>query len=240
MAGTGLGDKSAKGRMVVSSQGPQRRRSSTQATVDRIAFANSGQRHGRIKGQPPKEITPRCSASAALIPSDATPYEENVRGCTLLLSAQFQGYCRDLYTECAQVVASRGRPSLQTLIQSGSPRTWPSITAIRTSTTSRRISIASACPRISRGGPREPRPAQPSERAQHAAERREASAVFHLGDRVKIKHHAGVPGRIVELRGALGPGGATVYRVLGRKPVPADVQVLGGRLQPAPAGKTGP
>ena len=36
---------------------------------------------------------------------------------------------------------------------------------------------------------------------------------FNLGDRVRILHSGNLCGRIVELRGPLGPGGAQVYRV---------------------------
>ena len=35
----------------------------------------------------------------------------------MLLSAHFQGFCRDLYTECTQIVSSKIRASLQTLLQ---------------------------------------------------------------------------------------------------------------------------
>ena len=43
--------------------------------------------------------------------------DENLRGYVLLLSAHFQGYCRDLYTECSQIIVLRVRPSLQFLVQ---------------------------------------------------------------------------------------------------------------------------
>jgi len=44
-------------------------------------------------------------------------------------------------------------------------------------------------------------------------------AMFNLGDRVKIRHSNGRIGRVIELRGPLGPGGIAIYRVLiGRKP----------------------
>lgn len=46
-----------------------------------------------------------------------------------------------------------------------------------------------------------------------------------LGDRVKIRHTSGMKGRIVELRGPLGPKGAQIYRVqLGRKPRYVEVR----------------
>jgi hypothetical protein len=40
-----------------------------------------------------------------------------LRGYVVLLSAHFQGFCRDLYTEAAQVIVSKVRPSLQKVIQ---------------------------------------------------------------------------------------------------------------------------
>jgi hypothetical protein len=47
------------------------------------------------------------------------PYlvEENLRGYVLLLSAHFQGFCRDLYTECALIIVSRVRATLRALVQ---------------------------------------------------------------------------------------------------------------------------
>jgi hypothetical protein len=64
-------------------------------------------------------------------------------------------------------------------------------------------------------------------------------ADWKLGDRVIIRSTSKFPlsGRIVELRGPLGPGGAQVYRVrLGPKPSRAYIEVLGDQLEPAPAG----
>jgi hypothetical protein len=47
------------------------------------------------------------------------------------------------------------------------------------------------------------------------------AALLKLGDRVKIRLSGGLSGRIVELRGPLGPGGVQIYRVLvRRKPEP--------------------
>jgi hypothetical protein len=43
--------------------------------------------------------------------------DENVRGYIVLLSAHFQGFCRDLYTESSQIIASKVRVTLQVLIQ---------------------------------------------------------------------------------------------------------------------------
>jgi hypothetical protein len=59
---------------------------------------------------------------------------------------------------------------------------------------------------------------------------------WKLGDRVEILSAAGPThfrGRIIELRGPLGPGGAQVYRIrIGRKPgKPLYVEVLGDQLK---------
>ncbi len=61
------------------------------------------------------------------------------------------------------------------------------------------------------------------------------SPAFNIGDRVRIRHYAGNPGRIVELRGALGPGGSQVYRVLvQRKPSVTYIEVRGDQLEALP------
>ncbi len=55
------------------------------------------------------------------------------------------------------------------------------------------------------------------------------------GDRVKIINGGGLTGRIVELRGPLGPKGMQVYRVLLRKkPKPAYVEVREDQLEIIP------
>src|SRR6266545_40734 len=63
------------------------------------------------------EVDAQCAACLALVPPPPKLIEENLRGYVLLLSAHFQGFCRDLHTECAQVVVSKVRVSLQLLIQ---------------------------------------------------------------------------------------------------------------------------
>jgi hypothetical protein len=58
-----------------------------------------------------------------------------------------------------------------------------------------------------------------------------------LGDRVKIRHSADLRGRIVELRGPLGPGGMQIYRVRVRqKPRPAYIELREDQLVLIPAG----
>jgi hypothetical protein len=41
-----------------------------------------------------------------------------LRGYVVLLAAHFEGFSRDLHTGCAQIIASKVRPSLQMLVQS--------------------------------------------------------------------------------------------------------------------------
>ena len=57
---------------------------------------------------------------------------------------------------------------------------------------------------------------------------------FKLGDRVKIRD-SNMRGRIVGMYGALGPGGAHVYRVRYRgRPIPANMEVLEEQLELIP------
>lgn len=57
-----------------------------------------------------------------------------------------------------------------------------------------------------------------------------------LGDRVLIRDSTAMTGRIVELRGALGPKGAQIYRVrLRRKPKAIYVEVREDQLEPVTA-----
>jgi hypothetical protein len=62
-------------------------------------------------------VAGQCVACLALVPAQPELVEESLRGYVLLLSAHFQGFCRDLYRECAQIVALRVRPTLRLLIQ---------------------------------------------------------------------------------------------------------------------------
>jgi hypothetical protein len=63
------------------------------------------------------ELDTQCAGCLLLTPPQPNLVEENLRGYVLLLSAHFQGFCRALYTECAQVIVLRARPTLQALIQ---------------------------------------------------------------------------------------------------------------------------
>ncbi len=64
-----------------------------------------------------QQIDLQCAASQAAHPPNAHLIEENLRGYVVLLSAHFQGCCRDLYTEAAQIIASKVRPRLQLLFR---------------------------------------------------------------------------------------------------------------------------
>jgi hypothetical protein len=64
------------------------------------------------------EIEAQCFLSLGFASVQLALPEENLRAYALLLSAHFQGFCRDLYTECALVVVARVRPSLRVLFQS--------------------------------------------------------------------------------------------------------------------------
>jgi hypothetical protein len=51
------------------------------------------------------------------VATECSPDRREPAGYVVLLSAHFQGFCRDLYTEAAQIITSKVRPSLQLLIQ---------------------------------------------------------------------------------------------------------------------------
>jgi hypothetical protein len=63
------------------------------------------------------EFEVQCATSLALTPPQPNLVEENLRGYVLLLSAHFQGFCRDLYSEGAALIVSKVRLRLQLLIQ---------------------------------------------------------------------------------------------------------------------------
>jgi hypothetical protein len=62
-------------------------------------------------------VDAQCAASLALVPANPDLVDENLRGYVLLLSAHFQGYCRDIHSESAQVIVSKLRRRLQNLVQ---------------------------------------------------------------------------------------------------------------------------
>ena len=58
------------------------------------------------------EVDTQCAASLVLVPPNPHLVDENLRGYVVLLERHFQGFCRDLYTEAAQIIASKVRRSL--------------------------------------------------------------------------------------------------------------------------------
>src|ERR1700693_4857184 len=68
-------------------------------------------------------IDAQCAACIAAVPPNVALIEENLRGYVMLLAAHFQGFCRDLHSECVQVVANAVPPPMmlmfQTLCQQG-------------------------------------------------------------------------------------------------------------------------
>ena len=63
-------------------------------------------------------IDAQCVACVAAAPPNPALIDENLRGYVLLLSAHFQGFCRDLYTESSQIIVSKvKRPALEILFQ---------------------------------------------------------------------------------------------------------------------------
>src|SRR5262245_46449164 len=63
-----------------------------------------------------QQVDLQCATCVAAVPPNAHLIDENLRGYAMLLSAHFQGFCRDLYTEAAQIIVSKVRPSLRLLI----------------------------------------------------------------------------------------------------------------------------
>jgi hypothetical protein len=57
------------------------------------------------------QVDAHCAAQHAIAPVPLLA-DESLRGYVMLLSAHFQGFCRDLYTECSQKCAAAVPPSL--------------------------------------------------------------------------------------------------------------------------------
>ena len=49
------------------------------------------------------EVDAHCAAVLAQVPPNPTFLDETLRGFVLHVSAHFQGFCRNLYTECSQI-----------------------------------------------------------------------------------------------------------------------------------------
>lgn len=64
-----------------------------------------------------REVEAHCSTVAAAVPQKPNFADETLRGFVLHLSAHFQGFCRDLYTECSQVCIAAMPAGLQPTAQ---------------------------------------------------------------------------------------------------------------------------
>lgn len=69
-------------------------------------------------------------------------------------------------------------------------------------------------------------------RRTSASRPQQDSPALKLGDLVRIQHYGGQQGRIVEDCGALGPGGARIYRVRVRsKPTSTYIELRADQLE---------
>ena len=64
-----------------------------------------------------QQIDLQCAACLAAVPPNPHLIEENLRGYVVLLSAHFQGFCRDLYSEATLVIVSKVRRALRGVLQ---------------------------------------------------------------------------------------------------------------------------
>jgi hypothetical protein len=62
------------------------------------------------------EVDTQCAATLAIVPPPHLA-DENLRAYVMLLSAHLQGFCRDLHTECVQIVGLSVAPAMRLLIQ---------------------------------------------------------------------------------------------------------------------------
>lgn len=64
------------------------------------------------------KLDAQCIWAAALVPPDPAMADEHLRAYVTLLSAHFQGFCRDLYSEAAGTVVARiKRVGLRAIVQ---------------------------------------------------------------------------------------------------------------------------
>ncbi|MGH7139941.1 MAG: hypothetical protein ACREHD_29735, partial [Pirellulales bacterium] len=59
------------------------------------------------------DIEAHCAAVVAAAPPNPSFVDETLRGFVLHLSAHFQGFCRDIYTQCSQICIARMPAGLQ-------------------------------------------------------------------------------------------------------------------------------
>jgi hypothetical protein len=72
----------------------------------------------RTDRRPRLDLIEAQNLALAATPSpDPRAIDENLRGFVMLLSAHFQGFCRDLHTECVQAVTGALPAAFQPLVQ---------------------------------------------------------------------------------------------------------------------------
>jgi hypothetical protein len=64
------------------------------------------------------ELEVQHSTTLAIVPPRASLADENLRGFVVLLSAHFQGFCRDLYTEASALITAVAPSTLRLVLQS--------------------------------------------------------------------------------------------------------------------------
>jgi hypothetical protein len=62
------------------------------------------------------EMDTHCVDAAARVPPNPLLAEESLLGYAMLLSGHFQGFCRELYKECSQLVAASVPPALRVTV----------------------------------------------------------------------------------------------------------------------------
>lgn len=72
-------------------------------------------RLGHIDSHCAALLLPPAPGAAAPVPSPLA--QESLQGYVMLLSGHFQGFCRDLYTECLQLCAAAVPPGLSATVQ---------------------------------------------------------------------------------------------------------------------------
>lgn len=63
------------------------------------------------------EVDAHCATIQSLVPANPTFLDESLRGFVLHLSAHFQGFCKNLYTESSQVFVSLMQPQFRATAQ---------------------------------------------------------------------------------------------------------------------------
>jgi hypothetical protein len=62
------------------------------------------------------EVDAQCATTFVAVPPSRLA-DENLRGYVMLLSAHFQGFCRELHSECIQIATTFVPPAMQYLFQ---------------------------------------------------------------------------------------------------------------------------